>query len=757
MRPIARNSLLLLLVFSLFGGSCLLIAANRKKPHLATTAATPGVPRMDEPRRAEHALSRLTYGPRPGDVDKVRAMGVDRWIEQQLHPEDIADNGVESQLAPLRTLKMSTREMVENFPPPQLLKAMAEGRVGLPFNPEKRALYQAEIENYRARKQNKEEKDAQKNASDMQVEGAAPAAGDSANGGKTMTGTGDVNQASGTKNALEENPGAPRVSRAERMAAEAHARQLMAMPADQRLSEILKMAPGERRVLTASLQPDEREQMVKDFSPQQRETLQALVNPRQVVTSELQQGKILRAAYSERQLEEVMTDFWFNHFNVFINKGADRYMVTSFERDVIRPRVFGKFKDLLLATAQSPAMLFYLDNWQSVGPHSELVVNGPRGNGGNRAFGSGRPKGMLPNFGGERTFGMGRGMPGGINNNGAMRPPNGGNGGLGNNSGMLAGNDPERLAKIKKAKKAQGLNENYAREVMELHTLGVDGGYTQSDVTELAKVLTGWTIQQPQRGGDFQFDERRHEPGAKTVLGETFQDQGEQEGVRALELLARQPATAKFISRKLAMRFVSDNPPAALVERMSQTYLRTDGDIREVLRAMFHAPEFWAPETYRAKVKTPFEFVISAIRATGAGVQNPAPLAQALNKMGMPLYGMQPPTGYSMRGDAWINSAALLDRMNFALALGSGKIRGANFNPQAAVNGAVIPADSALALGLFESSLLSGEVSQQTHQTILRQLINPEVTQRKLDDAPRPAESGVIAGLILGSPEFQRR
>ena len=754
MRPIARNSMLLLLLLSLFGSSCLLIAANRKKSHnAAVTASTPSAPLMDESRRAEHALNRLTFGPRPGDVNKVQAMGVDKWIEQQLHPENISDSSVESQLAPLRTLKMSTRQIVENFPPPQLLKAMADGRVGLPFNPERRALYKAEIENYEARKQNKEEKDAQKNAADMQAEGVAP--GDSGDGAKTMAKTGDADgtaAAAKNANAQGDNPDAPRVTREERRAAEAHAQQLMALPPEQRLSEILKMAPAERRVMTNSLQPDEREQMVKDFSPQQRETLQALVNPRQVVTSELQQGKILRAAYSERQLEEVMTDFWFNHFNVFINKGADRYMVTSFERDVIRPRVFGKFKDLLLATAQSPAMLFYLDNWQSVGPHSEMVVNGPRGNGGNRPFANRRQNGALGNLGGGRRLGMGRGMqfPG-------MRQPNGGNGNNGNNGGMIAGNDPERQAQLKKAKKAQGLNENYAREVMELHTLGVDGGYTQSDVTELAKVLTGWTIHQPQRGGDFQFDERRHEPGTKTVLGETFKDQGEKEGMRALELLARHPSTAKFISRKLAMRFVSDNPPAALVDRMAQTFLSTDGDIREVLRAMFHSPEFWSPETYRAKVKTPFEFVVSAVRATGASVQNPAPLAQALNKMGMPLYGMQPPTGYSMKGDAWVNSAALLDRMNFALALGSGKMRGANFNPQAAVNGAAIPADSTLALGLFESSLLSGDVSKQTHQTILKQLTNPEITQRKLDDPSRPADSGVIAGLILGSPEFQRR
>ncbi len=765
MRSLTRSSLLLLILLSVFGSSCLLIAANRKKSKtpVTTVAAAPAVPLMDESKRAEHALNRLTFGPRPGDVERVHAMGVDKWIEQQLHSENISDANLEAQLAPLRTLRMSSREIVENFPPPQLLKAMANGKVGLPLNPEKRELYKAEIANYKARKAGKEEKDAQKNAADMEAEGVNAAAGDSGkmmdktldkNLDKKMAKAGDADAAAGQGN----NQDGPRVTREERQAAMEHGQRLMAMAPDQRISEILKMQPAERRIMTNSLKPDERDQMMKDLSPQQREMLQALANPRQLVTSELQQGKILRAAYSERQLDEVMADFWFNHFNVFINKGADRYLVTSFERDVIRPRALGKFKDLLLATAQSPAMLFYLDNWQSVGAHSEMVINGGRGDGGNRPFANRRQQnGGFGNFGGGRRPGFGQGMNFPRQANGNINGKNGNINGNNNDPAMIAGNDPERQAQLKKQKKAQGLNENYAREVMELHTLGVDGGYTQSDVTELAKVLTGWTIRQPQRGGDFEFDSRRHEPGTKTVLGRSFKDQGEKEGVQALEMLASSPATAKFISRKLAMRFVSDTPSPELVDRMSQTFLSSDGDIREVLRTLFRSPEFWSPQSYRAKVKTPFEFVISAVRATGASLQNPLPLAQALNKMGMPLYGMQPPTGYSMKGDAWVNSAALLDRMNFALSLGSGKLRGTSFNPAVAVNGAPIPEDSALALSLFESSLLSGDVSQQTHQTILKQLNAPEVTQRKLDDKPRPADSGVIAGLILGSPEFQRR
>ena len=216
---------------------------------------------------------------------------------------------------------------------------------------------------------------------------------------------------------------------------------------------------------------------------------------------------------------------------------------------------------------------------------------------------------------------------------------------------------------------------------MELHTLGVDGGYTQKDVTELAKVLTGWSIEQPQLGGGFRFNDRAHEPGPKYVLGYRIDDGGEKEGDRMLDILAHHPATAKFISRKLAMRFVSDNPPQTLVDRMAETFQKKDGDIREVLRTMFHAPEFWAADAYRAKMKTPFEFVVSAARVSGADIQNALPLVATLNRMGMPLYGMQPPTGYSMKADAWVNSSALLNRMNFALALGSGKLPGASLDP----------------------------------------------------------------------------
>jgi uncharacterized protein (DUF1800 family) len=289
---------------------------------------------------------------------------------------------------------------------------------------------------------------------------------------------------------------------------------------------------------------------------------------------------------------------------------------------------------------------------------------------------------------------------------------------------------------------------------MELHTLSVNGGYTQKDVTEVAKVFTGWTIDQPKNGSGFKFDPRMHEPGPKFVLGHKIKENGEKEGREVLHMLAQNPKTAHFISQKLAMRFVSDDPPAALVDRMSQTFLKKHGDIREVLRTLFQSAEFWAPEAYRAKVKTPLEFVVSAVRASGAQVDDARPLLGTLNNMGMPPYGMQPPTGYSMKADAWVNSSALLGRMNFALGLAAGKMRGVSIDSKQLASGAN-DADSALAM--LESALLAGDISKQTHETISKQLDDPNISQRKFDDAPRPPNLAAIAGLILGSPEFQRR
>src|SRR5437016_2600387 len=644
---------------------------------------------MPEQKRAMHALNRLTFGPRPGDSNRVMAMGVDQWIDQQLHPDKIDDHALEARLAPLRTLRMDTRDIVENFPPEQVIKAVAEGKQSLPSDPSKRAVYKAQLERFEQKQERKQ--------------GGADAA--VAPGEAWLT---DDERAR---------------RREERLYADLRAEQILDLPPDQRMREILKMPPEDQRALATSLKGDKRDEFFQGMEPKQKEAVKALSNPAQVVGDELMQAKLLRAIYSERQLDEVMTDFWFNHFNVFIGKGPDRYLDTSYERDVIGPHALGKFEDLLVATAKSPAMLFYLDNWLSVGPQSDV------------ALGIRRNPYPRPRY---RRF---------------PPPP------------------PPRQAKGK-GKRNSGLNENYGRELMELHTLGVNGGYTQRDVTEVARVLTGWTIDQPQKGGGFKFEEKMHEPGTKIVLGHKIKQHGEKEGMEVLHLLAHHPATARFISTKLAMRFVSDDPPPALVDEMAQTFLKKDGDIREVLKTMFKSPAFWSDDVYRAKVKTPLEFVASAVRATGADVSDALPLARQLNTLGMPLYGMQPPTGYSMKSDAWVNSSALLGRMNFSLALMSGKIKGVQVNADSLVNtgaqaNAASPgaSDPERTLSVLEASLLAGEVSKQTHDAIIKQLENPAGPQAEAKPVARKSakafaltsNTGTIAGLILGSPEFQRR
>jgi len=649
-----KIGLILLLSLSGFAISVQLALGKKKDKHPTAN------PQMDEQKQAVHALNRLTFGPRPGDVDHVLAIGVDKWIDQQLHPEKINDDALDARLSPFRTLRMDTREIVQNFPSEQMIKAVADGKQSLPSDPLKRAVYQAQLERY----QDKEDRKQQ-----TAVAGADKVADDE----RTRR-------------------------QQERAAADEKIEELLDLPTDQRMKAVLEMSPEDQRALTGALQGDKRDEFMEGMNPRQRETVEALDHPQQVVNNELVEGKLLRAIYSDRQLQEVMTDFWFNHFNVFIGKGADRYLLTSYERDVIRPRALGKFEDLLVATAQSPAMLFYLDNWLSVGPNSDVA----------------------------------NGIPKQANNQSRRRIRN--------------------KAQTSQSKgKRNGLNENYGRELMELHTLGVNGGYTQQDVTEVARVFTGWTLKQPKQGGGFTFEERTHEPGDKIVLGHRIKPKGEKEGFEVLHILARNPATAKFICTKLAMRFVSDQPPQPLVDRMAQTFLKKDGNIREVLKTMLDSPEFWAPNAYRAKVKTPLEFVVSAVRASGAKVTDAMPIARQLQSMGMQLYGMQPPTGYSMKADAWVNSSALLGRMNFALSLTSGKVKGVQ------VNQFTEQKDPQQALAVLENSLLAGDVSKQTHDVISARLQDSKISRRKLDAPARPPNTGLIAGLLLGSPEFQRR
>jgi uncharacterized protein (DUF1800 family) len=643
-------------------------ALGKKKDKYAGGAA------MDDRKRAAHALNRLTFGPKPGDVERILAMGVDTWIGEQLQPGKLDDGVLEARLAPLQTLRMNTRQLVERFPPRQVIKAVSDGKLSLPSDPVMRAVYETQLDRFAEKQSKKEEK---------------------------------AGVASSVASAQETLSRDDELRREERFNTNELVRELAGLDPNQRIEAVLKLPPATRSAVADAIKGDKREKFLAGLSPQQREDFLAMSNPEQVVDEELVQGKLLRATYSERQLGEVMSDFWFNHFNVFIGKDADRFLLTSYERDVIRPHALGKFEDLLVAAAQSPAMLYYLDNWLSVGPNSDAA-------------------------------------------NGIKR---------------RSKQDEKKYSKtagpVKQSKgKRNGLNENYGRELMELHTLGVNGGYTQKDVTEVARVLTGWTLKQPKDGDysfSFTFDERMHEPGEKIVLGHRIKPAGEKEGYEVLHILAHHPATAKFICTKLAQRFVSDDPPPELVDRMTRTFLKKDGEIREVLKTMLHSPEFWAADDYRAKVKTPLEFVVSALRASDADVSDAMSIARQLQTMGMPLYGMQPPTGYPMKAEAWVNSSALLGRMNFALALTTGKLKGVAVDSGRMLGSTQTPSDPTQVLAELENSLLVGDVSKQTHDTLVAQLPDPKISQRKLDDPASPPNIAGIAGLLLGSPEFQRR
>jgi uncharacterized protein (DUF1800 family) len=720
----------------------LLAKKKDKIPSSATSAS--------DQRRALHALNRLTFGPRPGDVQRVMAVGVEQWIDLQLHPEKIDDSALAARLEPLRTTRLSSQELAEDFPDGQQINQIISGRKAMPSDAALRMVYQIQIDRQLERKERLQEVKntiaaATDRASEPPAEGSSQVPGSGAVSKNTSAANSAMNAGNGrapdtnTKAAADSGdtmvPTAPPAKlspeeaeqarrREEQLYADLDVQKLPSLPPDERFKKILKLLPSAQRSLADSLRGGKGPEFLEGLSPKQKETLLAMNNPAGVVTGELAQAKLLRAIYSDRQLEEVMTDFWFNHFNVFVDKGVDRLLITSYERDVIRPHALGRFEDLLVATAKSPAMLFYLDNWLSVGPDSTQALGIP-----------------LPPSGP-----YGRRFP--------PRPNPG--------------------------KRPSGLNENYGRELLELHTLSVNGGYSQRDVTEVAKVFTGWTIEKPYQGSSFKFDPRMHEPGPKFVLGRRIKPKGEDEGLEVLHRLATSPQAAHFISRKLAERFVADDPPSALVDRMARTFLKKKGDVREVLTVLFRSPEFWDDGTYRDKVKTPLEFVASAVRATGAEVDDATPLTRQLNNMGMPLYGAQPPTGYSMKAEAWVSSSALLNRMNFALALTSGKIKGVKVDvAQLAGRNATRSSapDSTVTLSALEASLLTGDVSKQTHDSITAQIDGGKIDGVKIDGAgngappkqhnkagasraansAHPADVSTIAGLLLGSPEFQRR
>jgi uncharacterized protein (DUF1800 family) len=417
-------------------------------------------------------------------------------------------------------------------------------------------------------------------------------------------------------------------------------------------------------------------------------------DPNEIV-NDVMQAKMIRAVYSERQLAEQLSDFWFNHFNIFIYKDTDRWYLIPYERDAIRPHVLGKFGDLLEATAKSPAMLFYLDNSSSADPHAfDRLRQHPV---------HARPGEKLPPLGGKR-----------------------------------------------------GLNENYGRELMELHTLGVDGGYKQEDVIAVARAFTGWTIESPRENPVFYFDERIHDPDPKRVLGKNIKAGGIKDGEQVLGLLVKNKHTARHISQQLAEHFVSDDPPPALVARMAKTFEKSKGDIRAVMTTMIYSPEFWSRAAFRAKVKTPFELVASTARALGADVDQPLQLAQWVSRIGEPLYQCLTPNGYSDKAAAWVSTGALLNRVNFAVALTSNKVRGAQVDINSLV-GTDVVSNPQLALNRIEGEFLAGQVSDSTRETLEKEMTEPRILGAKLDDPVTQVNVNLITGLVLGSPEFQKR
>jgi len=741
-------------------------------PALAEEMAVPMVVRpaaLTQQQKTLHALNRLTFGPRPGDEAAVAKMGLEAWFQKQLHPERIDDAALDQRLQAFPAMWLSTSQLMQRFPTPQMVRAMVKADAPLPTDPTERAIY-ADVEAvYDLRlKDQAAGNAAAKPGESMQPEAAMQdsnaAAGESAMAesgqpaGQLMS-DGSMSDGNAKSAQVTGKNGKAKRNNSEPMDADA-VDAILTLAPDARMARLIAMPPQEMMSFRAALRPRDLPRLMQGLNPAQTEIVAAMQGPARVVGAEALEARLLRDVYSDRQLQAVMADFWLNHFSVYVRKNQNEpYYLPDYQNNVILPRAMGKFEDLLVATAESPAMLMYLDNWQSIGPDSPAATRVAR-------FQKARPNGQL-----------------------AQALP-------------------------------KGINENYARELMELHTLGVGGGYTQKDVIEVAKCFTGWTIERPYAGiggkrgrygmddaahpGEFVFMPERHEGGSKTVLGHVIPEGGMNEGLEVLHILATSPATAHFVSQKLAVRFVSDTPPPALVDRMAATFLKTDGDIKAVLTTMFHSPEFWAPEVYRAKVKTPIEFLASALRASDASVKNALPLVQAMERLGMPIYGMQTPNGYSWMSSEWVSSNALISRMNFALVLSGDRLPGTQTNwlvllgdsGNLSVSASPTPATEKQ----LEALLLGQPAAERTRQTVLEQSNNPTAQQQaeqnfnavKADsmagdaDGAAMADAGsqtlfkkvggrrggggqgfqsnqpetpldTMAGLLLGSPDFQRR
>ena len=706
------------------------------KPKLPVPPKNAPMTPLNSHDRTLQLLDRFTFGATPGELEQVSALGADKWFEQQLNPDSIPDHAKDKRMGDYPTLNMTPEQALVLFPDRGAIAAVADGKVPYPTDPLLAAVYEVQVYKYNLQ-QDMKKPDAKGNLppEPSDVEKAAQKAKDQAE--------------------------------AARIAGE-----LFAVPKNQRMAALIKMTVPERIAFTSYLAGDQRNLLLNDFTPHEREIFQGMnsnVNSSGNIANELAQARIVRDILTERQVQEVMTDFWFNHFNIFIGKDSDNWYTTAYERDVIRKHALGKFRDLLIATATSPAMMVYLDNWLSIGPNS--IANG-------------------------------------------VNPAN---------------------PNAKKGNK--GLNENYGREVMELHTVGVNGGYTQADVTSLAAILTGWTVDRPGQAGPFLFDAKKHEPGAKDWFGYTIAengvatriaaapivrpgtpggavkavgsanvavipnvqglniDPGMKQGVEALAILAASPQTAHFISWKLAQRFVADDPPPALVDRMAKTYLASDGDIKAVLRALVASPEFNSKKYFRNKVKTPVEFIASAFRTTATDPANAGALVNTIRTMGMPMYYALPPTGYYITADQWMNTGALVDRLNFAYQLTTSKFANQKFDSsrvlamglmsdpgsqpsgsqpsgaQAAVQGAkpkyaptvmaegdgAVPAASAgiagqdVALHVLENTLIGGQVSAQTNALIHKQMEEQPAGASQVDTL------NLLTALVMGSPEFQLR
>ncbi|MCP9494574.1 MAG: DUF1800 domain-containing protein [Pyrinomonadaceae bacterium MAG19_C2-C3] len=683
-----------------------------------------------------HVLNRLGYGARPGDVKRVRAMGIERYIETQLNPSSLNDATLEAKLQNFPALKLTNGELLAQYPAPGRLARQMQRQGTLP--------------------------DDLKEIREQRTNGGAAKANNSA-----MKANGDAMSANG------------------------------------------EMMSGEANNQSNADRAAYRQAIARYYRENNLELPQR-------VMQDLQASRIMRAVYSERQLQETMVDFWTNHFNVFAGKGVDRWYLVSYDRDVIRPNALGNFRDLLEATAKSPAMLFYLDNFQSVSPNApnngraglrRMNRNGGMMGGNLRNNRRNNRRNPLDIFNTPTT-------------NDEMRRTQAGD------DSPQAMNRPNAVAQNKRPKR--GINENYARELMELHTLGVDGGYTQKDIVEVARAFTGWTIFDPRgymantnkgnerlanltenfqlKTGEFFFNPRTHDKDDKTVLGQKITAGGIDDGEKVLDILATHPSTAKFIATKLARKFVTDEPTPQLVARISAAFTRSKGDIKETLRAVFTAPEFTAEANFRQKIKTPFELAASAMRALDVQTDARPGVHQTIARMGEPLYGYQAPTGYADTAETWVNTGALLERLNFAVALAANRLPGTRFDLKRFVSPQSMrisqESKEALATELV-NKLLNGMVSDATKRTLMKQVSDPAITpngtpnliarnetdgamtaatdnatgemmgnnerramRREARDnraarenkvAPEEQEARRIIGLIIGLPEFQRQ